>query len=81
MSTSIVIVISMIIGMVLSTYILGILYRSMMSSLTGWIKLYIEPKIYPQMFVIGIISYAIVAMLQYRKIKKVPMDEALKNVE
>ena len=53
----------------------------MMSSLTGWIKLYIEPKIYPQMFVIGIISYAVVAMLQYRKIKKVPMDEALKNVE
>ena len=81
MSTSIVIVISMIIGMVLSTYILRILYRSMMSSLTGWLKFYIEPKIYPQMFVIGIISYVVVAMLQYRKIKNVPMDEALKNVE
>ena len=34
-----------------------------------------------KMFLIGIISYAAVALLEYRKIRKVPMDEALKNVE
>ena len=29
----------------------------------------------------GFITYVAVALLEYRKIKKVPMDEALKNVE
>jgi putative ABC transport system permease protein len=33
------------------------------------------------MFVYGIVTYAIVAVLEYRKIGKVPMEEALKNVE
>ena len=29
----------------------------------------------------GVIAYAVVAILEYRKISKVPMEEALKNVE
>ena len=33
------------------------------------------------MFLIGIGTYAVVAMIEYRRIKHVPMDEALKNVE
>ena len=31
--------------------------------------------------VIGVAAYAIVAAIEYRRIRKVPMDEALKNVE
>ena len=53
----------------------------MLQSLSGWIALYIAPKIYVKMFVIGLVTYAVVALLEYRKIQKVPMDEALKNVE
>ncbi len=34
-----------------------------------------------EMFIIGAAAYGIVAILQFRKIKKVPMDEALKNEE
>ena len=49
--------------------------------MTGWITLWIDPKIYVEMFFIGFITYGVVALLEYRKIKKVPMDEALKNVE
>ena len=48
---------------------------------TGWLSLYIAPKVYVEMLVLGIVSYGLVAILQFRKIKKVPMDEALKNVE
>ena len=33
------------------------------------------------MFLVGFITYVAVALLEYRKIRKVPMDEALKNVE
>ena len=38
-------------------------------------------QINQQMFAAGIITYGIVALLEFRRVKKVPMDEALKNVE
>ena len=53
----------------------------MMSSFAGWLSLYIKPSIYIQMFFIGIVSYAIIALLHIRKINKIPMEEALKNAE
>ena len=37
--------------------------------------------IYVQMFVVGFVTYGIVALLEYRRIRKVPMSEALKNAE
>ncbi len=36
---------------------------------------------YIEVFVIGLAAYAAVALLEMRRIKKVPMDQALKNVE
>ena len=33
------------------------------------------------MMALGAASYAVIAVLEYRKINKVPMDEALKNAE
>lgn len=53
----------------------------MLTSITGWITFYIDPKIFVEMFVIGVAAYAVVAAIEYRRIRKVPMDEALKNVE
>ena len=67
--------------MVLSTWLIGELYFEIMKDYTGWLSLYIAPKVYVEMFVMGIIVYALVALLQFRKIKKIPMDEALKNAE
>ena len=37
--------------------------------------------IYVKMFGAGFVTYAIVALLEYRRIRKVPMSEALKNAE
>ena len=53
----------------------------MLTNFSGWIELWIDTKIYLEMFVIGIGTYAAVALLEYRRIRKIPMDEALKNVE
>lgn len=59
-----------------------VLFRElMMTSISGWITFYIDAVIYLQMFLIGSATYAVVAVLEYRKIQKVPMDEALKHVE
>ena len=49
--------------------------------MNGWIEIYMDPMIYPEMFALGIVTYAVVAALEYRRIKKVPMTDALKNVE
>ena len=82
MSTSAVVVICLLLSLPIETAVMNILFREMMlSSISGWITLWIDPMIYVQMFVAGIITYGIVALLEFRKIKKVPMDEALKNVE
>ena len=82
LSTSIVIVLCLLISLPIETTIMEILFREMMlQSISGWIALWIDPMIYVQMFVIGLVTYAVVALLEYRKIRKVPMGEALKNVE
>ena len=49
--------------------------------MNGWIELYMDPMIYLKMFALGIVTYAVVAALEYRRIRKVPMTDALKNVE
>lgn len=60
----------------------GVVFREMMlSSVSGWIALWIDPKIYLKMFLIGIGTYAVVSLLEYRRIRRIPMDEALKNAE
>ena len=43
--------------------------------------LYLKPAVYPEMFAMGMGAYVLVALLQFRRIKKIPMDVALKNVE
>ena len=82
LSTSIVVVFCLLISLPIETAIMNVLFREMMlSSISGWITLWIDPMIYVQMFAAGIITYGFVALLEFRKVKKVPMDEALKNVE
>lgn len=82
LSTSLVVIACLLLSFPVETILMKVIFRAMMlQSLSGWITLYIDPKIYLEMFLIGLASYAIVALLEYRKIQKVPMDEALKNVE
>lgn len=82
LSTSMVVVICLLVSLPIETAVMNVLFREMMlSSISGWITLWIDPMIYVQMFAAGIITYGIVALLEFRRVKKVPMDEALKNVE
>ena len=53
----------------------------MLQSMSGWLPYTTEPIIFIKMMAIGLVTYAVVAALEYRKIKKVPLDEALKNAE
>lgn len=82
LSTTIVVVICLLVSLPVERAVMEVLFREMMlSSISGWISMWVDPMIYVQMFGAGLVTYAVVALLEFRKIKKVPMDEALKNVE
>jgi putative ABC transport system permease protein len=63
-------------------YIIKWLMKIVMEAgMTGWMEIYISGKTMLKVFTIGAVSYFVVSLLEIRKIRKVPMDEALKNVE
>ena len=82
LSTSIVVVLCLLISLPIERGVMEVLFREMMlSSMSGWITMWVDPMIYVEMFVAGVLTYTVVALLEYRRISRVPMDEALKNQE
>lgn len=82
LATSIVVIVCLLISLPIDYIIIKQLYLSiMMSSLSGWITFYINPVVYAKMFLLGFVTYSIVAALEYRRIQRVPLAEALKNAE
>lgn len=80
-STTIVVVISVIINIMLSVVIMNWLFRVFMEQMSGWISCYYAPYVFVLMFVLNAGVYALISVFMMYKIKKIPMDEALKNVE
>ena len=80
-ATTIVILISTLLSFGITTWILSYAFKIVFEEYAGWLPFYVEGSVYIKMFIMTIISYLFVMMIQMRKIKKIPMDEALKNVE
>lgn len=80
-STGIALALSVGISIPLSFLIIKSIYFQMMSSFAGWLPMYISTSTYIEMAVIGMISFVIIALLQLKRISKIPMEEALKNAE
>lgn len=80
-STTIVVVISVIINIMLSVVIMNWLFRVFMEQMSGWISCYYAPYVFVLMFVLNVGVYALISVFMMYKIKNIPMDEALKNVE
>lgn len=81
LSTTIILVIADIISVVLGAFVMAQAWKAMMFSYSGWFAFVIEPAGYVKMCVFVLIGYLFVMVLDFRRIKKIPMDEALKNVE
>lgn len=80
-STTIVVVLSVALSIGLSIIIMNYLFRVFMEEMSGWISCYYAPHIFPVMFILNITVYAVISFFMMAKIKKIPMDEALKTVE
>lgn len=81
-STTIMVAVVTVIDILLSYVSIKVIYRAMLTEmLSGWLPIYMAPWIFPLMFVLSFACYLVIALMQMKKIKKIPMDEALKNVE
>lgn len=60
---------------------LSVMFRFVMYTMSGWFATYISPVGILKMVLIMLASYAIVAFFDVHRIKKVPLTDALKNVE
>lgn len=80
-ATSWIVLLAVIISFALVTELIRLIFVAFMKGYSGWIPFGIATKTYVQCFILAIVSYLVVASMQMHRIKKVPMDEALKNVE
>ena len=81
MATTWVVVLSIALSFLVATPVIVILYHIFMKKMSGWLTVWIGWDVYVKMFLLGVVAYGLVATLQYIKIRRIPMDEALKNVE
>lgn len=81
LSTTIVVVLADLVSVVLGTLVMGAAWRSIMNQYSGWYAFQMEPAGYVKMFVFVLIGYLAVMLIDFRRIRHIPMDEALKNVE
>lgn len=80
-ATGAVLTISLLLVIPLCHFTMLVIYYAMMQEFNGWLTYYIAPWIYPAMFVIGIVCYLIVYMIQMKRIRRIPMGRALKDME
>ncbi len=80
-STTVAVAFSILVSLPVSYGTLKFLYKWIMGSISGWMSYYIRWTVFAEMVFFGAAAYAIVTWIQFRKIRKIPMDTALKNVE
>ncbi|MBP3891677.1 MAG: FtsX-like permease family protein [Solobacterium sp.] len=79
--TTIVVVLLTLLATVVGIYLIIYLFRLIMNSMEGWFALYMSPLGICKMIGIILLSYLVVSFLDMRQIRKIPLTEALKNVE
>ncbi len=81
LSTTVLLIAADAVSVILGTFIMAQAWKTIMFSYNGWFTFSINPTGYIQMFAFVLIGYLIVMIFDFRRIKRIPMDEALKNVE
>ena len=81
LSTTMVVVVADTISVILGSTVMKQAWKIIMFKYNGWFAFTIEPMGYVKMFSFVLLGYLIVIILDFRRIRKIPMEEALKNVE
>lgn len=80
--TTLMVAVVTIVDIAVSLVLIKVIFRAMMlEMLSGWFILKIPAWIAPVTFALSFVCYLVVSVFQMSHIRKIPMDEALKNVE
>ncbi len=80
-ATAIAVIVSLIVTIPLSVLCMKRLYYHFISEMSGWLSFYLAPWIWAAMPALGAAAYFIVHMIQARRLGRVPLAQALKNME
>lgn len=80
-TTTIVTILSLILTIPFVDYVLGIIFRIVFMDYSGYFAYDISPMVLIKTGLWGIVAYILVALILNRKVKKIPLAEALKTVE
>ncbi len=79
--TSVMVFVSTVVSVLLAKAGVAAFWGQMMRDMTGWITFYISAKEMTRVVVMVMVGYAAVAFVDMRRIKHVPLTDALKNAE
>ena len=80
-TTAIVVIASLILTLPLVDLLMKYIVEFMFFTYSGWLKYSMSVSSMIIIAIVGILSYSVIAFLQMRQVKKIPMEDALKNVE
>lgn len=81
LSTTIVFVTFDIVSVFLGTLVMSAAWKAILFSYSGWYTFTMAPMGYAKMFLFVLIGYLSVLFFDFRRIKRIPLNEALKNAE
>lgn len=81
LSTTIVLIVSAALSVWLGSLVMKAVWGEMLHSYSGWYDFVMSASGYIRMFTFILIGYLMVVFFDFKRIKKIPMDEALKNIE
>ena len=80
-TTTIVSVVSLVVTIGLCIVLLKVICEAVFAEYSGYLEFYMAPIDIAKVLAAGLITHAVISFFQIRKIKAVPMTDALKNVE
>ena len=80
-TTTIVSVVALVVTIGLCIVLLKVICEVAFAEYSGYLEFYMEPLDLLKVLAAGLITYAVISFFQIKKIKAIPMTDALKNVE
>ena len=81
LSTTIVMIVIDVLTVAVGVWVMNFAWKEILMTYSGWFSFHMETISYVKMFAFVLIGYVIVMILDFQRIKKIPMNQALKNVE
>ena len=81
LATTIVVIVCAALSVLVGTLVMRNVWTVMLQSMSGWFTFIMGPLDYIKMFAFIFVGYLVVMLFDFRRIRKIPLDEALKRVE